>query len=101
MAIKIAAILTCFNRREKTVKCLDSLFRAENQYNHSHDSEELCVTVYLTDDACSDGTADAVRGVCKGRELHILQGDGHCYWAGGMLMAWKKALTNNEHWQDY
>ena len=96
MAIKIAAILTCFNRREKTVKCLDSLFRAENQYNHSHDSEELCVTVYLTDDACSDGTADAVRGVCKGRELHILQGDGHCYWAGGMRLAWGEALKNQE-----
>ena len=29
MAKKIAAILTCFNRREKTETCLDSLFRAE------------------------------------------------------------------------
>ena len=78
MAIKIAAILTCFNRREKTVKCLDSLFRAENQYNLSHDSEELCISVYLTDDACTDGTADAVRVVCKGKELHILNGNGSC-----------------------
>lgn len=101
MTIKIAAILTCFNRREKTVKCLDSLFRTEKQYNLSHDGGRLCISVYLTDDACTDGTAEAVKDVCKGKELHILQGNGHCYWAGGMRLAWGEALKNIDKYDFY
>ena len=101
MAIKISAILTCFNRRDKTLRCIRSLFRAEQLYNQTHKDAEVCTSVYLTDDACTDGTADAVREVCKGRDLHILQGNGQCYWASGMRLAWGEAMKAHETWDFY
>lgn len=100
--ISIAVILTCFNRKEKTVKCLRHLFAAANQYNTEQaGGAEVHLSIFLTDDGCTDGTADAVREVCKGHEVHILQGDGKCYWAGGMRLAWNEALRTKEKWQFY
>ena len=88
-SISIAVILTCFNRKEKTVQCLRHLFAAASQYNTGHaDGEEVHLSIFLTDDGCTDGTADAVKEECEGQELHIIQGDGKCYWAGGMRLAW-------------
>lgn len=98
--IHIATILTCYNRREKTVHCLQNLFRAASHYNAASTPEEqLEIVVFLTDDGCTDGTADAVRQVCVGHELHIVQGDGQCFWAGGMRLAWSEAMKQQEKWQ--
>ena len=67
--ISIAVILTCFNRKKKTVQCLRHLFAAANQYNTGHTGrEEVHLSIFLTDDGCTDGTADAVREGCKGQE---------------------------------
>lgn len=59
------------------------------------------LSVYLTDDASSDGTAEAVAEVCKGRDFHLCQGDGNCFWAGGMRLAWREALKRHEEWDFY
>ncbi len=94
--------MTCFNRKEKTVRCLRRLFAAEEYFNvHQPQEHALRLAVYLTDDGCTDGTADAVEKVCEGHELHIIQGDGHCYWAGGMRLAWAEALRQQERWAFY
>lgn len=101
MSIKIATIITCFNRKEKTISCLTHLFEAENKYNIQHSQHSIELYIYLTDDGCTDGTANAVRNVCKGKNLHIIQGDGKCYWAGGMRLAWKEALKTENNWDFY
>ena len=101
MVIKIAVLLTCFNRKVKTVRCLESLFKAEMLYNRVHNDNQLCISVYLTDDACTDGTVDAVREVCMSRDFHLIQGNGHSYWAGGMRLAWAEALKKNKEWDFY
>ena len=77
--MRIAALLTCFNRKEKTDKCLHSLFRI------IPDCE-----VYLTDDASTDGTVETVG--TKYPQVHILHGDGNLFWSRGMYMAWKEAV---------
>lgn len=97
MNMEIAVIMTCFNRCQKTIRCLNSLYEARDRYNTTH-NDELHITVFVTDDSCTDGTREEVLLRFKKEDIHIIPGDGHCYWAGGMLMAWKKALTNNEHW---
>lgn len=99
--INIAIIITCFNRKEKTTRCLESLFASEARYNSTHGNSTISLSIFLTDDACSDGTADAVRKICCGHELRIVQGDGHCYWAGGMRMAWGEALKEKDRWDFY
>lgn len=79
----IAVLLTCHNRKDKTLDCLTSLYAAELP-------EGYYLEVYLVDDGCSDGTADAV--TAKFRSVNIITGSGQLYWAGGMRLAWKTAM---------
>jgi len=99
--MRIATIVTCFNRKDKTTKCLNCLLTSIDNYNRNDDGDEIQLAVYLTEDGCTDGTADAVKNICKDIELHIVQGNGQCYWAGGMRMAWRKALEDSKDWDFY
>ena len=96
----IAVILTCYNRKKLTVASLSSLFLARRLYNEGG-GRQLALSVYLTDDGCSDGTADAVLTEFPKEEIHIVQGTGSLYWAGGMRLAWKEALKDREKWDFY
>lgn len=96
---KIAAILTVHNRKQKTLSCLQHLFSAIDSYNQQHE-ERIAVTVFLTDDGCSDGTAAAVRQALSERDIRILQGDGSLFWTGGMRCAWQAAIDSGIAW-DY
>ena len=79
----IAVIITCHNRKEKTLKCLDQLFS-------QNDVDNTKLNVYLVDDGSTDGTGDAVRK--KYPQANIIQGDGTLYWNGGMRLAFAKAM---------
>lgn len=93
----IAVIITCFNRKNHTLKALQSLFYAEEHYNR-HNTGGITVKVFLTDDGCTDGTADAILSTFADKDITILQGDGSLYWAGGMRMAWHAALAQQRKW---
>lgn len=80
--MKTAALLTCHNRKEKTLACLKSLYGILPE-----------VDVYLTDDGCTDGTAEAVKVAFP--KVHVVQGDGMLYWNRGMLAAWKEAAEGD------
>ena len=95
MKSKIAVILTCHNRKEKTLTCLRQL------YSVSCMIEEIEMKVFLTDDASTDGTSDAIRQNFPENDICILQGSGVMYWAGGMRFAWKEALKERERWDFY
>ena len=98
--IKIATILTVFNRREKTLSCLQHLYEAEQAYNQSIE-ENIELTVFLTDDGCTDGTTEAVRATFADKDIQILQGTGSLYWAGGMCLAWQAAINSGIPWDYY
>lgn len=98
--MKIAVLLTCFNRKDKTISCLTSLYHALDVYNENIE-DKIDLFIYLTDDGCTDGTADAVRNNFANKNITILQGDGNLYWAGGMRFAWKEALKNHDIWDFY
>ena len=97
---KIATILTVHNRKEKTLSCLSHLFVALNIYNNQQ-TEDIDLAVFLTDDGCTDGTADAVREAFPDKGIHILQGDGNLFWAGGMRLAWQTAIDTGTAWDYY
>ncbi|MER3492837.1 MAG: glycosyltransferase family 2 protein [Mastigocladus sp. ERB_26_2] len=80
--VKLAVLITCYNRRDKTLTCLQALCQ-QNQQN-------VTVDVYLVDDGCSDGTADAVKQNYPA--VKILQGNGNLFWVGGMRLAFAAAL---------
>lgn len=84
--LKLAVILTCYNRKEKTLRCLSSLYKAHSKYTSS-----ITLKVILTDDGSVDGTSDMVCELYP--ETKILKGNGSLFWAGGMRNSWTEALT--------
>lgn len=81
--MKIAVLLTTYNRREKTVACLQSL-QAQTL------PQGVALEVFLTDDASIDGTPQAVKSVWP--DAHVFHGNGSLYWAGGMRHTWREAV---------
>lgn len=77
----VCALLTCFNRRDKTLACLQAL-----EVNRV---EGVTLSAVLVDDGSTDGTAHAVR------EAHpwvqVVQGDGAMFWCRGMHRAFTEA----------
>ena len=94
---KIAVLLTCFNRKDKTIACLESLLYTVKNYN-DFANEKNEISIFLTDDASTDGTAQAAMKVCQGEDIHIVQGNGNLFWAGGMRAAWDEALKHEQTW---
>jgi GT2 family glycosyltransferase len=89
MTCRTAVLITCHNRKPKTLACLDALF---NQVI----SSDLAIDVYLVDDGSTDGTAEAVQQTYP--QVKLLPGDGTLYWNRGMHKAFAEAL---QHDYDY
>lgn len=90
---RIAALLTCHNRREKTIACLAALYAVRNR------NPQLQLRVYLTDDGSTDGTAEAVRVFDP--EIQVVHGLGDLYWNRGMVAAWRAALDAGERYDAF
>lgn len=80
---RIAALLTCHNRKPMTLACLLALFNQELPSN-------VTIDVYLVDDASTDDTAEAVSQSYP--QVKILQGDGSLFWNGGTRVAFAEAM---------
>lgn len=84
--MNVAVLLSVFNRKESTLQCLArcyeqiSAFRASGKYKFD---------IYLTEDGCTDGTAEAVASEFP--EVRIVHGDGSLFWNRGMCAAWNEA----------
>ncbi len=97
--IKTAVILTVFNRREVTLKGFRTLYRSIEYLQNERPDEGYEFDIYMTDDGCTDGTADAVRKEFP--KVQIIQGNGNLYWSGGMRKAWQTAIDSNEKYEFY
>lgn len=95
----IAVLLTCFNRKDKTCACLHHLHEALKVYNDKHAEVSLSIEVFLVDDGCTDGTASAVQSAFE--DVHVIQGTGSLFWAGGMRLAWSEAYKRHSEWSFY
>ena len=87
---KTAILLTCFNRKDNTINCLKSLYKALKKYN-----AEMKFDVFLVDDGCTDGTSEEVKKHFP--EVNIIQGSGELFWSGGMRLAWETALNKENN----
>jgi len=84
--MKIAVLMTVFNRVEKTVRCLNSLFRSVEK------TDDVSFEIFITDDGSTDGTEDEIKRLFPQDNIYLLKGDGNLYWNGGMINSWKTAL---------
>ena len=83
MKYHIAVLLTCHNRRAKTLECLNALFDSEIPENFNLD-------IFLVDDGSTDGTSEAI-GTCF-PNVNLVQGSGDLFWNQGMRLAWNTAI---------
>jgi GT2 family glycosyltransferase len=78
---KIVVFIVCYNRKDTTIRFLDSL--NNSIINSIHDFE-----VYLVDDASPDLTGKYVKDSFP--FINVLMGNGELYWAGGVRLILEK-----------
>jgi GT2 family glycosyltransferase len=83
---KVAVLLTCHNRKNKTLSCLNHLLQAELPVDYE-------IMVFLVDDGSSDGTGEAVK--LNYPDVCVIQGTGNLFWNQGMRLAWQTAISNS------
>ena len=82
--------MAVFNRKAMTLACIKNCYeqiesmKADGRYSFS---------IYLTDDASTDGTYDAVSEAYP--DVRIIRGNGSLYWNRGMCAAWEKAAEDS------
>ena len=81
----IAVLITCYNRKQKTLDCLQRIYQQQLP-------EEYSLTIHITDDASTDGTPEAVRQQYP--QVQLYTGTGSLFWAGGMRYTWRKAMES-------
>lgn len=86
----ITVILTCFNRCERTVQCINSIVQG-NQLLKFH-------FVVVDDNSTDDTVTELKKIIKKGIKITILRGSGKLYWSGGMRegIAYAKKNTLSE-----
>lgn len=84
--MRIAVLMTCYNRRETTLRCLKRLLGEV-------EGEHWKVDVFFVDDGSTDGTYDEVKKLGEGEQwkIHLIMGTGELFWCKGMNLAWKTA----------
>lgn len=83
---KLAIIFTCYNRANKTKKCLDSIKDQVLRLKEMYDVE-----IIICDDGSTDNTHDILLGC--GLNINIIQGGG-LYWNKGMYAAMYAAISS-------
>jgi GT2 family glycosyltransferase len=83
--LRIVALITVHNRREKTLRALTSLFEAST-------NPAIHLSAVVLDDGSTDGTAAAVTAAFD--RVTVIHGDGSYYWARGMKVAEEAALRS-------
>lgn len=86
--MKIAVLMTCYNRVATTIECLRRLFKQDISDGYSLD-------VWLVDDGSPDGTGDKVKSEYP--QVNVIKSKGNLYWCKGMRMAWESASKANDY----
>lgn len=88
VSAKVAVVLTCFNRRDKTRTCLRNLMSQASAL-----ADRCRLRFVVTDDGSTDGTREML--VKEFPQVTVLHGDGNLFWAGGMRAAFGYALAEH------
>lgn len=84
MSCNVAAVMTCYNRKQKTISSIEQL-KTTNKTN---------LSFVVVDDNSSDGTTDALYELAKQYPIKVLNGNGKSYYTGGMRIGLKYLLES-------
>lgn len=85
-SLRIAVLLTCFNRRELTIHCLQRLFNTSS-------AGKFTLQAYLVDDGSTDNTAEAVGTLFDNVKVEVSRDN--LFWCRGMNRAFEMARTDD------
>lgn len=85
--MEVAVLITCFNRKEKTLACIKDIYAQEKV-------EKCTIDIYIVDGGSTDGTPKAIKETYPDVKLKVCQ---NLYWAGGMREAWKEASQHKDY----
>ena len=88
--MSVAVLMTVYNRKDSTLKCLSLLYRQTDSLSRAG---KYRFSVYLTDDGSTDGTSEAVSSLFP--DVNIIKGDGSLFWNRGMCAAWDEAARTS------
>lgn len=89
--MNILAIMTCFNRKDKTEKCIRDLVKGNKNINF---------TFVVVDDNSNDGTFEMLKDLSKIYDIRLIQTEGECYYSGGMRIGMQYTLDKvNENYE--
>lgn len=91
--MRIAILLTSHNRKDLTMRSLESLYLVVNNLTDCH------FNVFLVDDKSTDNTPELIKQSFP--NVNIIEGTGSLYWAGGMRLAWETAIKNSTSYDGY
>lgn len=86
--MKIAVLMTCYNRVNTTVACLDTLFKQRG-------IEDCQLDVWLVDDGSPDKTGEKIKREFP--KINVIHSEGGLFWCKGMRLAWDKAVDANDY----
>lgn len=84
----IAVLITVFNRKDKTIRCLSNLYKQNN-------AGRFFLSVFVVDDGSTDGTSEEIAKLYP--EVHLIKGDGNLFWNRGMHKAWEAAVLDKDY----
>lgn len=82
---RIYVLLTCFNRKDMTVRAIQTL---------SKDAEGVALTFVVTDDNSTDGTSEALKALPQ--NIKIIAGSGNLFWNKGMRVSMRYAMKHKD-----
>ena len=86
--MRLAILMTCHNRKESTLNCLDALFNNILPIG-------FIFKVFLVDDGSIDGTSSTVKENYP--QVNVTKGSGELFWNQGMRLAWNVAAENGNY----
>ena len=86
MQIFIAIIVTTYNRRILTERCIKQLLQHDKKY---------FVDIFVFDDNSTDGTFEMLNSL--GNHVYVRRGSGNYYWSRGMYEAMKMSIDHREY----
>lgn len=89
--MNITVVFTCFNRKEKTLKCVERLIEG---------NEKITFRFVIVDDGSTDGTEETLKNCKYASSLRVLRTAGNFYYSRGMSYGMEYIL-NEEEKADY
>ena len=80
---RVALMMSCYNRKEKTKRCLSSL------KEQCKSAQNLSVDIYVFDDHSTDGTREMLNELFP--EVTVVEGNGNSFWCKSMYILMKVA----------